>query len=307
MHVKQERAVSRNARPPIQPVSSQKRKQPQEWFLCPHCGKEFNQKSTFGSHVATHSAVKPLPCTFFSHHLPHQNSLNGHCRIHAIESLVEPKSHCSNTHDAVETLNPNTFMLNSQRDHFRECTDAETAATCLVSAEGAAVAKHSQCILSQGEGLTFSATACPIAAAKGGKAVKEQDTFFGHLQRESKNERDTDTPPQVKEKVEAVPEERPHRRFKCHLCPRDFAQRGSLRDHLKSHCGGKLYECHLCPQTFLYLSNMRRHVRHHSGEKEFQCGHCGRQYKRRDSLRYHMTRMHSSRLPADTCTSKSVP
>nr|XP_054920863.1 zinc finger and SCAN domain-containing protein 2-like [Dermacentor andersoni] len=297
-HVKEEPPTSPNAR--LQPVSSRKRKQPQKLFLCPHCGEEFKHKSTFGSHVATHSAVKPFPCTLCSRTFPHQNSLNGHCWIHATESLVHSKSNWLKTHDAAEAMNPSTFIRNSQRDNLRKCTDAEAGATCLVPAECTAGENHSQRLLSQGEGLTLSATASPIAAAKGGRAAKEQDSFFGHLPTKSKKEERANTPPQVKEEVEAVPEEQPRRRFKCHLCPRDFAQRGSLRDHLKSHGGGKSYECHLCPQTFFYLSNLRRHVRRHSGEKGFECGHCGRQFTRRGSLRYHMARTHSSLLSAVT-------
>ncbi|KAH7977871.1 hypothetical protein HPB49_003823 [Dermacentor silvarum] len=310
-HVKEEPATSPDTRPPVQPVSSRKRKQPQKLFLCPHCGEEFSHKSTFGSHVATHSAAKPFPCTLCSRTFPHQNSLNGHCWIHTTESLVHQKSHCPDTHHEARAMNPSTFTQNSQRDHVPECTNTEAGPTCLVSTEGVAGENHSQRVLCQGEEPTFSTTASAINAAKGGKSVKEQGSLLRHLAAKSRKEKRPNTSPQdvyqVKGEVEAVPEEHPRRRFTCHLCPRDFAQRGSLRDHLRSHGGGKSYECHLCPQTFFYLSNLRRHVRCHSGEKRFVCGHCGCQFTRRGSLRYHMARTHCSLLPAATRRAKYVP
>lgn len=291
MRVKDHPSTLRTGCPPTQAAASSNGKHYTRSFFCPYCGEVFNHKSKFGCHVATHTSDRPYSCTVCARSFPHQNSLNGHYRIHASESIGNGQNRCTSKDKAARATDRTTSVLDSHLDSSGEGGDTEFHEVRALPAEGATGKSDAEHVLT---------------------AVKQENSFHSNLPEKSKEEtkRQEVSPHgivKVKEEVDTAPEEKARPRFPCPLCPRDFAQRGSQRDHVKRHFDGKSYHCHLCPQAFYYLSNLRRHVKRHSGEKAFQCEHCGNKFTRGGSLRYHLKNTHGLRPPEVTGSAKSVP
>ncbi|KAH6945970.1 hypothetical protein HPB50_010955 [Hyalomma asiaticum] len=291
MRVEDHPSTLRTGCPPTQPAASSNGKYTTRSFLCPYCGEVFYHKSTFGCHIAKHTSAKPYSCTVCARTFPHQNSLNGHYRIHASESLENRQNRCTGKDKAARATDSSTSVLDSHLDNSGEGGDTELHQARPLPAEGATDKSDAEHVLT---------------------AVKQENSFNSNLPEKPKQEtkRQEASPHgivKVKEEADAAPEEKARPRFSCPLCPRDFAQRGSQRDHVKRHFDRKSYHCHLCPQAFYYLSNLRRHVKRHSGEKEFQCEHCSNKFTRGGSLRYHLKNTHGLRPPEVTGSANSVP
>ncbi|KAK8768867.1 hypothetical protein V5799_014668 [Amblyomma americanum] len=287
-HVQEEHVLKKTAsgcqtRRPVRPLASRKPSPP--LLSCPVCSASFTNKSTFGSHIATHCAAKPYRCNICLRGFPHKNSLNGHRWVHKMKA---PPYKCNLCHRA--------FLEQVALDeHLRGHVADEEQIDCAVSNEPSV----SEDIHSLNYAKTVQVTACPEFAAGGSSGATSPDPLSRQALVGTTGEicpEDSDTT-QVKNEAADVPVQPPKRRFSCHLCPKDFSQRGSLRDHLKTHSAGKSYECHLCPQKFSYLSNMRRHVRFHAGKKMFRCQLCGGQFTRMTGLRNHMGYAHGHSSP----------
>ena len=63
--------------------------------------------------------------------------------------------------------------------------------------------------------------------------------------------------------------------YQCSTCEKKYQSTRSLRDHLRSHSGGKPYQCPVCKEVFTAASNLSQHKRIHSSYKPFECSICG--------------------------------
>ena len=88
---------------------------------------------------------------------------------------------------------------------------------------------------------------------------------------------------------------------KCYICDKTYADRYSLRYHLRTHGIGRQIRCEYCNKSFSKPSRLEAHIRsHHNNIRDFKCSECGKAFKTRSHLENHF-RQHSGERPYE-CT-----
>lgn len=90
------------------------------------------------------------------------------------------------------------------------------------------------------------------------------------------------------------------KRFKCDMCPRQFAQSGTLNEHRLAHTQNRKVPCTYCDKMFLTKKALRSHIGIHTGERPFKCEVCGLSYVSSSSLSAHR-RIHKRENPTIQC------
>ena len=84
---------------------------------------------------------------------------------------------------------------------------------------------------------------------------------------------------------------------KCYICDKSYADRYSLRYHLRTHGIGRQIRCEYCNKSFSKPSRLEAHVRaQHDNIRDFDCLQCGKKFKTRVHLGNH-ARRHSGERP----------
>ena len=55
------------------------------------------------------------------------------------------------------------------------------------------------------------------------------------------------------------------------------------------------YGCPICRKIMKYAHSMRNHILTHTGKRLFACEHCGKSYTRKDNLNNHLRTVHSQK------------
>ncbi|XP_061836074.1 uncharacterized protein [Nerophis lumbriciformis] len=84
--------------------------------------------------------------------------------------------------------------------------------------------------------------------------------------------------------------------FNCSACAKNFTHRSSLAQHMRTHTGEKTFNCSVCAKNFTHQSSLIQHMRTHTGEKPFNCSACAKNFTHRSSLNQHMRR-HTGEKP----------
>jgi len=84
--------------------------------------------------------------------------------------------------------------------------------------------------------------------------------------------------------------------FKCLVCDKGFATKGSLGIHNRKHTGEKPFSCTTCDASFSTQGNLKRHNNSHTGIKPFECDICSSRFTEKKSLKIHQ-RIHTGEKP----------
>ncbi|CAG0883486.1 unnamed protein product [Cyprideis torosa] len=94
----------------------------------------------------------------------------------------------------------------------------------------------------------------------------------------------------------------------CHLCPRRFCLKYQLYEHHNRHCAEPLFSCDLCKKSYAQRGSLRKHLKawHGLTEREanvnkVQCRYCGAYFGKRKQLKKHAL-IHKREVRAEKCT-----
>ena len=85
---------------------------------------------------------------------------------------------------------------------------------------------------------------------------------------------------------------KPGERYDCNKCTKTYAFKQGLRAHLLTHVpvGERPYCCHVCPKKFAKKILLDDHLRIHTGEKPYLCHMCAKTFRSGANLRQHSRR-----------------
>jgi len=84
----------------------------------------------------------------------------------------------------------------------------------------------------------------------------------------------------------------PSKPWKCEVCDRKFAEKCTLKRHIRIHTKEKPWKCKYCPKAFNQSCSLQAHVRVHTGERPFPCSFCPKRFRQSTHRRQHCKRVH---------------
>ena len=90
-------------------------------------------------------------------------------------------------------------------------------------------------------------------------------------------------------------------RFVCPHCPRTFAWKRGLSEHVRfTHQKLARYRCETCGKRYAHRSNYYDHLATHTGVKRNVCPVCMKGFTFRHNMKAHMSRVHADDTVADS-------
>ena len=86
------------------------------------------------------------------------------------------------------------------------------------------------------------------------------------------------------------------KKIQCSECPKMFAYKYELREHMFIHLGGQdsKFKCQFCEKTFQRSTTLKNHERTtHLGIKRFKCETCGKLFGTKFNMKVHIEKLHS--------------
>jgi len=84
----------------------------------------------------------------------------------------------------------------------------------------------------------------------------------------------------------------------CDLCNRSFAEKCTLKRHIRIHTKEKPWKCDTCGKAFNQSCSLQAHIRIHTGERPFPCEFCEKRFRQSTHRRQHMKRVHKQQWEA---------
>jgi len=84
----------------------------------------------------------------------------------------------------------------------------------------------------------------------------------------------------------------PERPWQCEICKRKFAEKCTLKRHVRIHTNEKPWKCQFCSKAFNQSCSLQAHIRIHTGERPFPCMFCEKRFRQSTHRRQHMKRVH---------------
>lgn len=102
------------------------------------------------------------------------------------------------------------------------------------------------------------------------------------------------------EKTKEIESKTNIRFFQCTMCPKIFAAREHLIEHVNTHQGLKPVKCRICGKGFSSKGNMMQHEKSHTGGKKFRCSHCPKTYNSAEIFQEHLEKKHAELIDLKT-------
>ena len=98
---------------------------------------------------------------------------------------------------------------------------------------------------------------------------------------------------------------KPAKLYKCTHCNKEFAKKGKLVLHERTHTGEKPFACDKCDKRFAVKCHLTRHHQTHNIQKPFACDMCDKKFAVKDYLTtHHQTHNIQKPFACDKCDKK---
>lgn len=222
-------------------IVKQKITENMRWLICIYCPKQFRRPSDLLRHIRIHTKEKPYQCPDpqCKRRFAIKSTLNVHMRVHEKNPRRHTCPTCSKTFSAANTLDFHCTSTHGTIQAFKcaHCPAAFTTSNAFKSHY-----RKNHAITGDGNGQTKSTTT--------GNTKLTQLGDDDDLQIDVKMEEPIhliDDSTINKTKVIKVGS------HKCNICDLSFRKSSTLKNHIQSHLGTKLYKCELCEKYDQYF------------------------------------------------------
>ncbi|XP_052746288.1 zinc finger protein 260 isoform X2 [Bicyclus anynana] len=255
---------------PVKSESYLSYKKEDEKYMCPHCGDEFRQKTSYMNHTCSRT-IKDKVCPFCGFSFIGDKGLKMHLvKKHQITPPVD-----------AEKLN------------------GPTCGECDIRFEtAAAYARHMSVSPKHGD-----ADAVRLIKVSQMRAIR-RPRGYGALDCEHCGVSLSTVREYSKHTKKCVTAgdcancrqgSAPRSPAICEHCGKAFKNEHELKDHVGSHSGIKPYKCNICQKRFAFRVNLTRHRHLHLETRpRYQCVQCGQEFAHKQNTWRHMLSHHST-------------
>lgn len=91
------------------------------------------------------------------------------------------------------------------------------------------------------------------------------------------------------------------RLFLCSECPKTYARKTHLNDHIRTHSLQRDFICGICSKTFRRSQELTRHKLLHQDSKHYKCLYCASTFRQHSGLYKHIRTKHVLESKGTSC------
>ncbi|XP_070592708.1 zinc finger protein 721-like [Erythrolamprus reginae] len=247
---------------------------PEEFYICPQCGKTFQNGAPLASSQGTTPRPKPYPCSECSKGFGTKAALLKHEATHTGEKPYVC-SECGKRFRTSSNLIYHNIVHTGGKPHrCADCGKGFHWKSSLINHERTHTGEK------------------PYACPECGKSFGNSSQLLRH-KRVHTGEKPYHCPEcgrNFNQIASLIAHKRIHtgeKPYACAECGKGFCTRTNLVMHRRVHTGERPYKCSYCGQGFSQRTHLIIHERTHTGEKPYSCSECGKSFNAKAPLITH--------------------
>ncbi|KAM3845053.1 uncharacterized protein M6D78_002895 [Vipera latastei] len=247
---------------------------PEEFYICPQCGKTFKNGAPLASNQGTAARAKPYPCSECSKSFGTKAALLKHQATHTGEKPYAC-SECGKCFTTSSNLIYHNIVHTGEKPH--KCADC-----------GKGFHWKSSLITHERTHTGEKPYECPEC----GKSFGNSSQLLRHkrVHTGEKPYHCSECGRSFNQIASLIAHKRIHtgeKPYECAECGKGFGTRTNLMMHRRVHTGERPYTCSYCGQSFSQRTHLIIHERTHTGEKPYSCSECGKSFNAKAPLITH--------------------
>ncbi|XP_032067848.1 zinc finger protein 397-like isoform X1 [Thamnophis elegans] len=247
---------------------------PEEFYICPQCGKTFKNGAPLASSQGTAARAKPYPCSECGKSFGTKAALLKHKATHTGEKPYMCFE-CGKCFTTSSNLIYHNIVHTGEKPH--KCADC-----------GKGFHWKSSLITHERTHTGEKPYACPEC----GKSFGNSSQLLRHkrVHTGEKPYHCSECGRSFNQIASLIAHKRIHtgeKPYECSECGKGFGTRTNLMMHRRVHTGERPYKCSYCGQSFSQRTHLIIHERTHTGEKPYSCSECGKSFNAKAPLITH--------------------
>ncbi|XP_063978713.1 zinc finger protein 260-like isoform X2 [Diachasmimorpha longicaudata] len=240
---------------------------------CSLCNKWFLNNESMIAHLRSHSSS--FICQICQEMFPNDHTLDSHMLKH-LETKISTATIASSSPLECGICNKEFSLKNCLRNHLQAHLTQSLTNHC--------ACQHDQHLQEDNDKpSTLLSSPCKLCEENCEEEAPGRSKKLD-FREDKKN---------IKNKSQTVLKLKP---FRCALCPRSFAQRTPLKNHILTHSEERPFACRICEKTYKRNSELIRHTMVHTGERPYECKECLMTFREKTKLNSHMV-VHTGEKP----------